>query len=81
MSSAWVQKKGRKCSRSPLQRNWVYFSSSLAQAWFLLSSPLILLTYLFILHWWEDVLFSPLPCAGDPQSLGVFGPLGPDSDS
>lgn len=40
--------------------------------------------YLFIylfLHWWEEVLLSPLPCAGGPQSLVVLGLLGPENDS
>lgn len=32
-------------------------------------------------HWWEEVLLSPQPCAGEPQSLVVLGLLGPESDS
>lgn len=40
-SSASVQNEGRKCYCSPLQRNRVYFSRNLAEAWLLLSSPRI----------------------------------------
>lgn len=42
--------------------------------------PPHLFIYLF-LHWWEEVLRSPLPCAGEPQSLVVLGLLGPENDS
>lgn len=78
-SSASVQNEGRKCYCSPLQRNRVYFSRNLAEAWLLLSSPRIF--FFFFLHWWEEVLLSPQPRAGEPQSVVVIDLLGPANDS
>lgn len=41
----------------------------------------LLPTDFFFFHWWEEVLLSPQPCAGEPQSLVVLGLWGPESDS
>lgn len=37
--------------------------------------------FFFFLHWWEEVLLSPQPRAGEPQSVVVIDLLGPANDS
>lgn len=73
-SSASVQNEGRKhyyCS--PLERNKVYFSSSLAQAWFL--SPLVSFFALV-----GDAAL-PQPSSGESRSPAVLGLLESENGS
>lgn len=79
-SSASVQNEVRKCSCSPFAENQRLF---LQQSRPGLVSALLPTDsfFFFFFHWWEEVLLSPQPCAGEPQSVVVLGLLGPESDS
>lgn len=75
-SSASVRDESRKCYCFPWQSNGVCLSRNLAEAWLLLSSPLILFFSFFFLTLVVEGLLSPRPCAGEPKSVVVLDLLG-----